>query len=594
MLFKATHVFAGDLGITYVKTLGQSSPDLPLVNGGGRLAVDEKGDIFAGTPGLDSYFQKISADGRVVWRDNNVHSAYYGTAVDAKYVYSCGLGYYNFGHLQRRKKASGAVSPGWDFIWQKPTDVIRGVRGFAYPGPLLVDGIYLYILDIGSGELRRLDKETAEEKPFASPVKVEGALDMALSKSGSILLLVNSKTEVPPEGGPSPKPAYVEEIDKASGRILRGKMISGLRKCAALAVHPLTGEVFIGEGGEAADPVNKIRIFAPGGTDTGKTIGRGGEWQGKWSADAFAFSGGLADICFDAEGGFWSNTFSHRINHLALLVHFSPDYKPDSIVMGARGASVWGTGIAVDQDLNVALGGNYMLSWDGNLLWTSGLLSTGKLNKFPTTIDGWEQRPVYSDARQTIAINVNEPAVFALDSGTGESTGKRFALPDTVLSSSAFVGNRIYILGWHKVFSTTSDLLAPKEHFVIPEAVAAGHPNGLAVSDDERTLYISSGADDAARVYAYRDGTPLWSTKAGAVLTRYKGFLLASNSSGPGILVLDASDGSVCGIVADSAVGDRLPLGYVSGATVGSRGDADYLFVGSQYRVLVYRIASAD
>jgi hypothetical protein len=35
---------AGDIGITYVKTIGQVCPELPMVTGGGRMSVD------AGTP----------------------------------------------------------------------------------------------------------------------------------------------------------------------------------------------------------------------------------------------------------------------------------------------------------------------------------------------------------------------------------------------------------------------------------------------------------------------------------------------------------------------------------------------------------------
>jgi hypothetical protein len=197
-------------------------------------------------------------------------------------------------------------------------------------------------------------------------------------------------------------------------------------------VHPKTGDIYIGEGGSPTQPINKVRIFAEDGTDTGKTIGRGGEWQGPWSRDAFGFSSGAADIAFDPDGGIWSNVFGSRMHALGLLTHFSPTYQPDKVFMAAAGE-----GIAVDQDLNIAVGGNYKLSWNGEPLWTSGLVSSGKPNQFPTTIDYWIMRPAYTDRQQAIFVNVHGPAIFALDGQTGESTGKSLPLAIAALARSA-------------------------------------------------------------------------------------------------------------------------------------------------------------
>src|SRR5688572_5368884 len=90
---------AGNVGITYVKTIGQVWPELPMMTGGGRLSVDSEGNVYAGTPGANSFLQKISPDGRVIWRADDTHNAYYGTAVDDEYVYGSGQGYYGYGHL---------------------------------------------------------------------------------------------------------------------------------------------------------------------------------------------------------------------------------------------------------------------------------------------------------------------------------------------------------------------------------------------------------------------------------------------------------------------------------------------------------------
>src|SRR5687767_7016531 len=82
--FQSGVAFAGDVGITYVKTIGQVWTELPMVTGGGRLSVDEKNNVYAGTPGQNSFLQKISPEGRVIWRADDTHCSYYGTAVDDK------------------------------------------------------------------------------------------------------------------------------------------------------------------------------------------------------------------------------------------------------------------------------------------------------------------------------------------------------------------------------------------------------------------------------------------------------------------------------------------------------------------------------
>lgn len=178
---------------------------------------------------------------------------------------------------------------------------------------------------------------------------------MAFSSSRNILVLANTKEQTPPaEGAPPATPAFVTAFDRETGKVLRANMISGLRKSAAIAVNPKDGAIVIGEGGLPTEPVNKVRVFAADGKDTGKTIGRGDEWQGKWSADSFNFASGTADIVCDNEGGLWANNFGSRMRALGLLVHFSPTYQPDKVFTAATGDDV-----AVDNDLNVAVGGNY-------------------------------------------------------------------------------------------------------------------------------------------------------------------------------------------------------------------------------------------
>ena len=574
LLCAAGAALAGDFGMTYVKTLGQVCPALPMVTGGGRISVDERGFLYFGTPGPNSFLQKMAPDGRVVWRADNTHCAYTGTAVDDKYVYGCGIGYYGYGHLLRRKKESGVDAPGWVFVWPKATDVVNGVRGFVSPGALKVDGTYLYILDIGNGELRRLDKVSGVEKPFASPIKVDEANDIAIANSGTLLVLTKDS---------------VSEFDRATGRSLRPKMIAGLQGAVAIAVNRQSGALFIGEGGMPDKPINKIRIFSSAGADTGTTIGRGGEWQGKWNADAFCFSCGGADIAFDLNGGFWSNCYAHRSDRLALMTHFSPAYKPDKVFLGTVGESV-----AADSDLSAYVGGNYKIDWDGNLCWTSGLVNTGKPNQFPTTLGGWSMKALYADAQRAIFTMVHHTKFVMVNPETGEGTGKEVAVPGSGIIGACVSGRYIYATNGITVYRTTLDLTPLETIFSVPDVVKTKGVTGMALNSDQTIIYLSAGTGENAMVYAFDGGGKRWEAKAGQIFTRYRGVLLTGNPAGPGLLALNADDGSLNGIFANKALDDRPQLWGISGAGVGSKDGADYLFVAAQYRVLVYRIAAGE
>jgi hypothetical protein len=538
---------AGDVGITYLKTIGQSSPHLPLVTGGGRISVDAEGNVYAGTPGANSYLQKISPSGRLIWRDDYTHCAYTGTAVDDEYVYGCGIGYYGYRHLLRRKKVSGVLAPGWNFVWKKPEDVVDGVRGFQSPSALLVDEQYLYVLDGGNGEVRRLDKASGAEQPFATPITIAGAVDMAFSSSGGLLVLANAPT--------TPASGSVSAFDRVSGTSLNSKLIGGLGVCAAIAVQPKTGAIFVGEGGAPATPINKVRIF----TTDGK----------------------------DPEGGLWSNGFSHRMGWLALITHFSPTFEPDKVFLGG------GNGLAVDDELNVTVGGNYKLSWDGDLLWTSGLTNTAP-QKFPTTINNWTLWPILADAQRAVIISIHGSSIYALDAKTGELANQGFALPmkpGEIFPARA--GTDIFLLGGGKVFRTNADLAPLQEVFTVPPEVAQKGLTGLAVATDGSTLFISAGKGDAARVYAYRKGAQLWECAAGQVLLCHKNILLTTFATGAGVLTIDAETGDLSGSFGRSAIADRPALTAIYGAAMGTKDGTDYLFIACQSRILIYRMVVA-
>lgn len=574
-LAAAAAALAGDVGITYVKTLGQVCPELPLVTGGGRMSVDEKGFLYAGTPGQNSFLQKIAPDGRVIWRADDTHCAYTGTAVDDAFVYGCGVGYYGNRHLLRRKRASGVLAPGWRYMWGKPDEVLNGVRSFTAPGALLVDAVWLYVLDTGAGELRRVNKATGEEKPFPAPIKVEGAVDMAFSSAGTLLVLAKDA---------------VQEFDRATGKPLRPRVLAGLRGPTAIAVQPRTGVIYIAEGGTPEKPVNQVRLFSAAGEFTGATVGRGGEWQGKWSPDALGFATGGGDVALDGAGGFWANAWGHRADRLALITHVDAAGKADKTFLGALAE-----GVAADGELSAYAGGNYKIGWDGALRWTSGLAATGKPGLFPTTLGGWGMRAVYADARRAIFLMVHHCKLVAVDPATGISLEKEAPVPGPSLVGACVAGGNVFVTNGAAIYRTTLDLAPPQLVIQVPDDIKAKGVTGLAVDADGKLLYLSAGSGDAARVYALGgNNARAWEAKAGQLFTRYRGVLLAANPAGPGFLALNAADGALAGLFGQKALDDRPPLWNIAGMGVGSRDGADYLFVAAQYRLLVYRIAAGE
>lgn len=85
---------AGELGISYVKTLGPNPPEAEVFQTlGGRLAVDETAALYCGTPGGGSSLHKLTPEGRLVWNHFLNVPGFQGTAVDGEFLYTCGSGY---------------------------------------------------------------------------------------------------------------------------------------------------------------------------------------------------------------------------------------------------------------------------------------------------------------------------------------------------------------------------------------------------------------------------------------------------------------------------------------------------------------------
>jgi hypothetical protein len=562
---------AATLSARYEKTLGQSNAggSFHFVTSGGRIAVDEAGNAYFGTPGGNSYLQKISPQGAILWQSMPNVPGFQGTAVDGKYLYTCGSGYYGYRQLQRWSREDGKLAPGWQYEWKDANSPVNGVRPLKLPNALVVDGKYIYVADNGGDEIRRFDKVSGAEAPFPQRLMVASPVDLALSAKNTLLLLTQTA---------------VVETDK-DGLALRVPVISGLRTPTALDVDRKNGAIYITEGGDGAELVNRIRVFNSDVQMTNE-IGIGGEYSGRWHPQSFAFSCGGGDVALDGKGGFWVNGYGARLDLCPLLSHFSSaqSAQADVVLRGVKGR-----GLAVDDNLNVYVGGNFKLSWDDRLLWTSGLVPDASDGLFPYTgIPGWTMLPVAARAKQLVIAAVHNSRFYQVNVNNGAATGKVLDTGGTINGFCAVGNDLFYTTAPRIIQRTTLDLDAPQPFLTLPES-AAPATGALVVSDDQQRFYLSGGGETACYD---RNGKQLWKTKGGLGVL-WKGVLFLLNANGTGITALDAQSGAVLTTIGDKAEAERPSLVAIGGVAVGSRDDEDYLFVLANAGVLVYRIGIA-
>lgn len=582
-LLLAAPAGAVTVSAAFVKTLGQSAGPgaLPFLTAGGRLAVDDDGSVFAGSPGhYNPLLHRLGPDGRVAWQLYVFGCAFQAMAVDGKYLYNAGLGYYGHAFLQRRLKESGQPAPGWQYDWdlgkkennKPPADKVPAL---ARPSALLADEKYLYVADAGGNEIRRFDKETGAEAPFAARLLVVKPLDLAFTKAGTILVLTEDA---------------VFEADRA-GKPLRVPVVAGLRTPVALDVSRKTGAIYVAEAGDNAELVNRIRMYDPDGKPLDVEIGIGGDFNGHWYPLAFAFSSGAGDIALDPQGGLWVNGNGHRMEYCPLLTHLSPGprFAPDLTLRG-----VGGTGLAVDPALGVIVGGSYKISWDDALEWTSGLVDPGPAGLFPTTLGGWMMTPVWSDGTAAVIASVHYNNFYQVNAKNGAALGKSVAAGTVSIAGCAVVGRDVYYTGAGRVIQrTTLDLDAPQPFLTLPEGVTPVGP--LAVSPDRQFVYaavyvdLGKPAQHVEIACFRRDGTQAWSARGGA-MALCKGVVVTGNPDGPGLVALDAATGARVGLFASVDEAGRPAVAGVSALALGARDGADYLFVHTGARIAVYRL----
>ena len=570
LLLAGASTFAAAITVTasYVKTLGLTRPDdqYLLTTVGGRIAVDEKGDVYCGTPGGSSYIQKIAPDGKILWQFFTNVPGYQGTAVDDKYLYTCGSGYYGYIQLQRRLRDTGELALGWQYEWQGGA-AQNGVRTCAWPCALAVDEKYLFVADAGANEIRRFDKATGKEAPFTDRLMVVQPVDIAISQTGMLLILTDQS---------------VVEVDK-EGNAKRAPLIGGLKAPTAIDINRKTGDIYLAEGGDNQLLINRIRVYSADGKPLNVEIGIGGDFSGKWHPLSFAFSCGAGDITLDPNGGIWVNGYGHLMGLCPILTHLSPgpQFKPELTLR-----SVLGTGIVTDQNLDVYVGGSYKITWDDQLKWTSGLIDPGPAGLFPTTLSTWSIFPVWSDGKTAIIAQVHGNTLYQVNAKNGAALGKSLGTGGPSIAGSCVVGRDLFysIAGARTIQRTTVDLEPPQSFVTLPEN-ASPASGVIAVSPDEQLVYIASGGN----LGCYRrDGTTVWSKKSG-LGPLFKGLLFTPNPAGSGVTVLDAGTGNPVTTFGDKAVNGRPPFGAGS-MSISSKDGVDYLFIQSAGRVLVYRI----
>lgn len=569
---------AAGLDAVYLKTLGQANPDgVPLKGTGLRQVLpDGEGNLYLavvrGSPWTS--LAKVTPAGSVLWEtDFAGYAPKIPLALSDGRLYAVSLGA-NYNWFRRVDPVTGKIDPAWG--WGENAPPPAGFRPLQCAAAMVAAGPYLYIADTLGHEIRRFDRATAAEKPFAARLMVVEPIGLALAGEDRLLVLT---------------PRSVLEVD-LDGKPLRVPLIDRLPGAQALQADAATGTVYVALGGEPGKLVNEIRQYDAEGRPTGVRLGRGGDFNGKWTPDAFAFSAGQADFALDARGGLWVNT------GLGQLVHYTavPALENDRILMSTDASS-----IAVDGNLDVYLGvtqGEMKLSWENRVLWTCGIRPTGDGKRYPgSPIFGW---PVY-----LAGIVGSDPAVhllhdghaFALSAGTGELAGAVVGpgQDNTFANRIAVVGGAIYMgfgesRKWEVTRGTWETLADWKKWdvaFTPPAGIKAGL---LGMSPDGKRVYLSDGrqayALDLAGKFLWQQptcGYPGVFVQPFAMLGDAVVFLADGNGR---LVARDAATGELLAMI-----GDRPAINGVSGLAVAAKEGKTFLFVATGWGVRVYQIA---
>jgi hypothetical protein len=571
--------------VSYVKTLGQANAGgVPLKGTGYRqIAVNADGNLYLavvrGWPWTS--LAKIAPDGRVIWETEfGGYAASIPLALADGQLYAlCAAA--NGSQLRRFDAPSGTPDSEWGHAWTQDHPVSDGANNIAGASALVAAGAYLFVADTMTNEIRRFDCATAAEKPFVTRVEVKTPMGLAVTKKGDLLILTtNAVQAIDLEGKPLPSPS-----------------IEGLSGAQAIQVDPRSGHIYVAQGGAPGAPINQILQYDAAGKPTGVKIGRGGDFNGRWTPDAFAFSSGHADFTLDGQGGLWVN------NGLGQLVHFTagPAFKHDQVLL-----SLDASAIAVDNQLNVYLGlvqGGLKLSWDNQVLWTSGVRPSGDGRRFPSSpINGWPVYLGYAGVKAPVFYALHNGLAYALAPDTGEFAGKAggpgqggglsrlTSSGDTLFMGFGAKDNWVVTQGAHE---TLADWKTWTPFMTPPPELKAGL---LGVSPDKARVYLYDGKEALCLDTA---GKVLWrqpsSGFAGVYVhpVAFLGDRLIFLPGADGKLVArDARTGAELAVIGDQKVGRRPAIAGFYGLAVATRDGRNYLFVAGNWQIQVFEITA--
>jgi len=469
-----------DVELRYAGVVGQASArGVWFQPAGGRIAIDEKGNVYNGTPGGHSFVQKLAADGTVIWQQFTNIPGYQATAVDDKHLYTAGGGYYGWRQIQRRDRQTGILDEAWSHEFRDRETRSRGVEPIGTPTAIELDDKYVLISDSAAGVIRRLSKQTGLEAPFAKPLAIELPRDLARDEQGQLLIL-------------TPTAVYAVSAD---GVLEPEPRISDLRNASALAFDALRRLYYIAEAGDdPKEPVNVVRIFDSDGAATETVIGSGGSFHGHWDATKFSFHGPSGDVAIDPRGNVWIQPgWADRMDRLRLLSVFSATGRPMRTYMSSVG-----DGLAVDDAGRVVVGGTFMFDAKGQLTWTSGMVSRGDVVTYPTTHPNWWTMPVWAGGRLFI-FDLPKRRVMELDIETGEKVGEPYIIDRELggtLSGISAVGDDLFIYNREgQVYRLHTSFAKPPELFFEPPAALAITAAGIAIHPDLNQVVIARDGD---------------------------------------------------------------------------------------------------
>ncbi|MAE76453.1 MAG: hypothetical protein CMJ85_06270, partial [Planctomycetes bacterium] len=375
------------------------------------------------------------------------------------------------------------------------------------------------------------------------------------------------------------------------GEPLRLPLVAELDNAVAVAFDPETDGFFVAEGGSGAALVNRVRQFDRDGKPTGWTLGRGGNAQGIWSPDAFAFSEGSGDIVVAQDGSLWVNPgWRHKLYRaFRSLSHFTRDGEYTHTIMGVASFS----GIAADRDLSVYIGGQVKVDIENRPVWTSGLVRSGSGDGFPSThVDFWPTAPVMV-GRRLFIYGEADGSLFELDPATGRcdrEPGAFYKVP----AKSALAGSddALYCLKKDdsRIYRVPLELRGELE----PIADLAEPPVNdarLAVSADGSLACVRRG--ETLTAYQLPDGKTLWTRPArgGVVVLGDMVVTGAPGTGHAGLQVLDAGGGTKLCMIGDRKIRGVAPFPVGAPIAGVSTDDGHYLFVEAGGGIPVLKLA---